>query len=152
MDLPVVQLRIFCSAGTYIRALARDIGQAIGCGACLKSLCREQSGIFTIAKALSLPTIESSIKSGQLPEILLAPQDVLQANIISLDLPAAIMIAQGRSLAITTNDSSSNQLCLAVYAGNSSTHPPQTVALCSVAGNKLIEPKVVLASPDDLDN
>ena len=43
-DLPVVVLRIVCSKGTYIRAIARDIGEALGCGAHLTGLCRTRIG------------------------------------------------------------------------------------------------------------
>jgi tRNA pseudouridine55 synthase len=43
-SLPVVTLRIVCSKGTYIRALARDLGEELGCGAYLTSLCRTRIG------------------------------------------------------------------------------------------------------------
>lgn len=43
-DIPVVVLRIVCSKGTYIRAIARDIGEALGCGAHLTGLCRTRIG------------------------------------------------------------------------------------------------------------
>jgi len=49
-----VKLKVTCSKGTYIRALARDIGQKIGCGGHLKSLVRTRIGDYTIAEALTL--------------------------------------------------------------------------------------------------
>lgn len=49
-----IKLKIACSKGTYIRALARDIGQKIGCGGHLKSLVRTRIGEYTIAESLTL--------------------------------------------------------------------------------------------------
>lgn len=51
---PYATIKVVCSRGTYIRALARDIGEALGCGAHLTSLRRNRVGDFTEAEALSL--------------------------------------------------------------------------------------------------
>ena len=48
------RLRIQCSKGTYIRTLCKDIGQALGCGGCMQSLCRVQAGEYTIDEAVPL--------------------------------------------------------------------------------------------------
>lgn len=48
------RLRVHCSAGTYVRTLAHDIGQAIGCGAFLSRLTRTRSGQFTLQQAVPL--------------------------------------------------------------------------------------------------
>jgi len=60
---PVAQVKIQCSKGTYIRALARDIGQRIGCGAYLKSLVRTRIGEFDIADSVTLDEFEKKIRS-----------------------------------------------------------------------------------------
>ena len=54
MGLPEATIRIACSKGTYIRAFARDLGEALGSGAHLSGLIRSRSGAFTIDKALSV--------------------------------------------------------------------------------------------------
>ncbi len=54
MHLPLAMVRVTCSKGTYIRALARDIGEALGSGAHLNSLKRTGSGGFTVEDALSV--------------------------------------------------------------------------------------------------
>ena len=54
LGLPRADIRIACSKGTYIRALARDLGEALGTGAHLDALRRTRSGDFRIADALSL--------------------------------------------------------------------------------------------------
>ena len=54
LGLPEVSVRISCSKGTYIRAFARDLGEALGSGAHLSGLIRSRSGDFTIKDALRL--------------------------------------------------------------------------------------------------
>ena len=54
LGLPEARVRIACSKGTYIRAFARDLGEALGSGAHLSSLVRSRSGDFTNKDALSL--------------------------------------------------------------------------------------------------
>lgn len=51
--LPAVNFRIVCSKGTYIRAIARDFGQDLKCGAYLDSLCRTRIGHYSLKDALS---------------------------------------------------------------------------------------------------
>lgn len=51
---PAATLRVACSKGTYIRALARDIGETLGCGALISRLRRSASGTFTLRQALTL--------------------------------------------------------------------------------------------------
>ena len=52
--LPLAEIKIRCSKGTYIRALARDLGEALGSGAHLNSLERTASGGFTVENSLSI--------------------------------------------------------------------------------------------------
>ena len=54
MGLPEAKIRIACSKGTYIRAFARDLGEALGTGAHLSSLVRTKTGVFRLEDALSL--------------------------------------------------------------------------------------------------
>ena len=53
-EQPTLQIRVVCSKGTYIRALARDIGEALGSGAHLTALRRTRVGDVTIDKCLTL--------------------------------------------------------------------------------------------------
>ncbi len=53
-DPPLAKFHITCSAGTYVRSLAHDLGQQLGCGAHLKSLRRLRSGDFSIEQAIAL--------------------------------------------------------------------------------------------------
>ena len=54
MGLPEAVVRIACSKGTYIRAFARDLGEALGSGAHLSGLIRSRSGAFRVEDALSV--------------------------------------------------------------------------------------------------
>lgn len=56
---PILKLRILCSKGTYIRAIARDLGQLLGCGAYLSALERTQVGNFKIAQAQAIEDISA---------------------------------------------------------------------------------------------
>ena len=49
-----VTLRVACSKGTYIRSLAHDMGQVLGCGAHLSGLRRTRSGNFSVSEALTV--------------------------------------------------------------------------------------------------
>lgn len=63
IDLPVVQFRVVCSTGTYIRSLAHDFGKALGCGAYLSSLCRTRIGEFRLEDAETIDEFEAKVKS-----------------------------------------------------------------------------------------
>lgn len=66
-----VTLRVRCSKGTYIRSLLRDMGEFLGCGACMKSLVRIQAGAFSIESALTLDEVEKARDEGRLEDIIL---------------------------------------------------------------------------------
>jgi len=53
IEFPELDFRVRCSTGTYIRSLAHDLGNSLGVGGYLKSLCRTQIGEFTLDQALS---------------------------------------------------------------------------------------------------
>ena len=61
--MPLVDFRIVCSKGTYIRSIARDLGEALSCGACLASLRRERVGTYTVSSAVQLDLIEDFFKN-----------------------------------------------------------------------------------------
>jgi tRNA pseudouridine55 synthase len=66
-DLPDVVIRVRCSKGTYIRSLAHDLGQELGCGAHLRALRRTATGGFTLAQALTLEHWEQALSDGDWP-------------------------------------------------------------------------------------
>ena len=63
-QLPFISFRVICSTGTYIRSLANDVGQLLGCGAYLSSLCRTRIGEFLLENAIDPETAEIKFKTG----------------------------------------------------------------------------------------
>ena len=57
-------IEVDCSKGTYIRTLAEDIGNALGCGACLDSLERTVCGVYRAADAVTVETLEKLYQNG----------------------------------------------------------------------------------------
>lgn len=76
---PVATLEISCSAGTYVRALARDLGADLGCGAYLVALTRTASGPFHLDAAHDVETVRAALTEGRSAEILLPPDVGLDA-------------------------------------------------------------------------
>lgn len=63
VELPVVHFRVVCSTGTYIRSLAHDMGQLLGCGAYLSSLCRTRIGEFELKDASTIEQFNASVEA-----------------------------------------------------------------------------------------
>jgi tRNA pseudouridine55 synthase len=61
VKLPVIEFKVVCSTGTYIRSLANDFGAALGCGGYLSSLCRTRIGSYTNDSAESMEKIEQDL-------------------------------------------------------------------------------------------
>ena len=72
---PYASFKIICSKGTYVRTLANDIGDKLGCGGCLSELRRESSDPFTIDKAHSLDFILSKTRD-TLQEISISTEEI----------------------------------------------------------------------------
>ncbi|MBI4208381.1 MAG: tRNA pseudouridine(55) synthase TruB [Deltaproteobacteria bacterium] len=77
VELPHVTLFIHCSRGTYIRALARDLGRALQCGAHLERLERTQFGPFTVGQAVTLEELRKS--RGEVEKQMIPLADALSA-------------------------------------------------------------------------
>lgn len=76
IELPRVVFLVTCSKGTYIRTLCDDIGEKLGCGACMESLKRTASGRFKIEDAHRLSEIQSLVDNGKLDEVLIGMDEV----------------------------------------------------------------------------
>ncbi len=79
-DFPQLRLRVVCSKGTYIRSLAADIGDALGCGAYLTALRRTRSGPFSIENAIDGSVLAGSKEQEILLKQMLSVEDV--ANLL----------------------------------------------------------------------
>lgn len=63
IKLPIVTFKVVCSTGTYIRSLANDFGNELGCGGYLSSLCRTRIGNLKNEKAMNMQEVEAFIKT-----------------------------------------------------------------------------------------
>ncbi|HUR15866.1 MAG TPA: tRNA pseudouridine(55) synthase TruB, partial [Candidatus Limnocylindrales bacterium] len=73
-EKPVATIEVRCSAGTYVRSLARDLGERLGTGAYLGALTRTASGPFTIDQARPTDEVRAALADGRASELLL-PMD-----------------------------------------------------------------------------
>jgi tRNA pseudouridine55 synthase len=91
-----LRLRVDCSSGTYIRSLARDLGEALGTGAHLTELRRRSVGRFDVDEAVAVDALD------RVPaEAWIRPSDALAragVPLIEVDADARGLLAQGRTV------------------------------------------------------
>ncbi|MDQ4121936.1 MAG: tRNA pseudouridine(55) synthase TruB [Acidobacteriota bacterium] len=73
-----IQIRVVCSAGTYIRVLAEDIGKELGTGAHLAELRRTRAGSFELSQAVTIEELENLATENQVEQILISPNDAVR--------------------------------------------------------------------------
>lgn len=95
-DFPELDLAIACGAGTYIRAIARDLGELMETGGTLAALTRTHSNGFTLENSLTLDALEVQIQTDQFVPI--SPQVALHWKAIALSEPLAKRWSQGRRI------------------------------------------------------
>ena len=102
---PELTLDVHCSAGTYIRSLAHDLGQALGCGAHLAGLRRTASGSFRVEEAVTLDTLNEAFASGTW-QALLRPADAALADWPAVHLTSddTLRVLRGQAVASSTPD------------------------------------------------
>ncbi len=103
--MPVVTLEVTCGKGTYIRSLAHDLGQVLGCGAHLKSLSRLRCGLFDISDAISVSQLEDAFRYGYWQQYIY-PIDCVLSNLTAIVVSddAGQDIRNGRPLFLKDSD------------------------------------------------
>lgn len=139
---PEFEVSIRCSAGTYVRALARDVGQRLAVGAHLSRLRRIRSGQFGIDRARTIDEIERICKGGCPAGLLTSCLDAL-ADFPKLSLPASLFVrlTQGQIVQldgpipdlsadyfVVVQDPPTDQVVLARPAGPRSLAPSKLIA------------------------
>lgn len=152
--LPVVQLRVACGAGTYIRALARDLGRVLGCGGCLKNLVREAAGPFRLESALSLAELQELRSRGQERSALLSPVNLLGLPCVKLEAAQVRLLRMGQSVP-AAEELADN--ALPVPGGSNGeageeavivTCEEELIAVCRKTGDMRLRPEVVMSYAD----
>jgi tRNA pseudouridine55 synthase len=114
VGLPEVEFTVHCSKGTYIRSLAHDLGQKLGCGAHLCGLTRVASGNFKLEDAVTLEELGEAF-SNHTAEKFLIPLDRALAQFDSLSVDAVTAKAIKNGIAFTATDTIATSLAR-VYA------------------------------------
>ena len=118
---PVATIEVVCGKGTYIRSLAYDMGQLLGCGAYLKNLVRLRYGPFNIESAISVSELEDACRRGYWQQYVY-PLDsgLLQWNAIVVNDDMAQNIRNGRPLVLDEGGRDENGDCLEQRISNAS--------------------------------
>ncbi|MDR5662063.1 tRNA pseudouridine(55) synthase TruB [Burkholderia cenocepacia] len=104
-DLPDVTFRVTCSKGTYVRTLAEDIGEALGCGAHLTMLRRTGVGALTLEHAVTLDALSDAVEAAR--DAWLQPVDALLSTfpLVRLDEASAKRFLHGQRLPLSALES-----------------------------------------------
>ena len=103
-ELPDVTFRVTCSKGTYVRTLAEDIGEALGCGAHLTMLRRTGVGALTLEHAVTLDALSDAAETAR--DAWLQPVDALLSTfpLVRLDEACAKRFLHGQRLPLSALD------------------------------------------------
>jgi len=103
-EVLAVEFTVGCSKGTYIRSLCRDIGEILGCQGVMVDLIRNATGGFRIENSLTIEDIVKSFEAGELRNILIAPEKLLDLDIIELDETQTDSYLNGRKVILEGYD------------------------------------------------
>jgi len=136
IDLPRIAFRARVSAGTYIRSLAHDLGQALGCGGHLETLRRTTHGEFGLEDAHTLDVLASAAKEEQ-EKFFLHPRKLLpKIPAVTANEQQMALIQCGRSVNLPEMSKSKY---VKVFRGQR-----EIIAIASRVAGTLFHPKIVL--------
>ncbi len=103
MDYSVceVDFTVGCSKGTYIRSLCRDIGETLGCYGVMAGLTRSITGKFNLENAYTIEEIETAVEKGQIENIIVHADDLIDLPILILDIVQYDSYMNGRKVVMT---------------------------------------------------
>ncbi len=108
-EYPELKVAIACGSGTYIRSIARDIGEILSTGATLAALIRTQSSGFCLDESLTLETLETQIQQDSFQPI--SPSIPLQhLSAITLSAPEAQRWCQGQRIPVSVQQLNNSPL------------------------------------------
>jgi len=142
---PTATIELRCSAGTYVRSLARDLGDRLGCGAYLGALARTGSGPFRLDRAVAMDELRSLLAADALASRLLPPDAGLDAYpevTLAPDLLAAIALGQVVRLRGEQPPAGPDDLVRVLAPGRG------LVAMARLRDGRLYPDKVLAASSD----
>ncbi|SLM28851.1 tRNA pseudouridine synthase B [Desulfamplus magnetovallimortis] len=111
LDKPYMTIYVHCSAGTYIRSLAHDIGQKLGCGALLQSLRRVETSNFSVDAAVSLEKFECMEQEDAFKCIIPMTEAISHMPTINADPEMMTQLKFGRPFRPADDFSSDDEIC-----------------------------------------
>ena len=97
---PEIGIEVTCSPGTYVRTLASDLGERLGCGAHLSGLRRTASGPFALDQAASVEDLEALAEQGGCEKRLIAPERILGLPLVKLQVAQARLVSHGGDIPV----------------------------------------------------
>jgi tRNA pseudouridine55 synthase len=127
------------ASGTYMRSVAHDMGQRLGCGAHLQSLRRTRLGEFDLSQAHTLEELDAAFKAGRSEEIFIHPRQLLpEFPCVTANEEVAALVRNGR--AVNLPELSQAQQ-VKVFAGQR-----ELIAIATRIAGTLFHPRIVLAA------
>ncbi len=133
-----VRCDIRCGAGTYIRSIARDLGERLGCGGHLSALRRTEAAGLTVADGVTPDLLEELAAAGRLDEAILPIASLLRLPALQLDAEAAGRFVHGSAVPLRGEAGTGRH---AVYADGD-------LLGIGVLSDGLLEPRTVIAAED----
>ncbi|MGA8762822.1 MAG: tRNA pseudouridine(55) synthase TruB [Candidatus Sulfotelmatobacter sp.] len=136
------RFRARVASGTYMRSVAHDMGQRLGCGAHLESLRRMAVAEFTIAEAHAIEQIQAAANRGQVEELFVHPRQLLPGlPSVTADVANAARIRSGRTVNLPEL---SRARQVKVFEGQR-----ELIAIATRVAGTLFHPRIVLVSGAD---
>jgi tRNA pseudouridine55 synthase len=141
VEPPFAEVSVDCSGGTYVRALAADLGAALGCGAHLSNLRRTRSGPFLLSQASTPEELAAHAEAGTLSQKLIPPLGVLGLPALRLDAGEIEKLQRGGEIqAEDSREAPGTRMAAHDARGD-------VVAIVELRPGRRIKPLRVLASP-----
>ncbi|MDP9467210.1 MAG: tRNA pseudouridine(55) synthase TruB [Chloroflexota bacterium] len=133
-----IRCDIRCGPGTYIRSIARDLGELLGCGGHLHALRRTEAAGLEVATGVAPDELERLAAAGHLGEAVLPVASLLRLPHVQLDSEAAGRFAHGSAIRLSGEREGGRH---AVFADGA-------LLGIGVVADGLLEPRTVIATPD----
>lgn len=138
-----LHIDVTCSSGTYIRSLARDLGEVLGCGGHLSALRRRTAGPFDLREAVTIEGLEAMALSDRLLDIVLPPDDGIADMDAALLCPEAVRIIRNGGWWKSDEPFERGSEALRIYSDSG-----EFVAMASMAESGEIRPLKVFGRPN----
>lgn len=147
IDLPIVRVTIDCSKGTYIRSIARDLGEKLGVGGTLKSLQRTRSGLFAWKDAKTLEELAELKDNGTLEQALTKVSEALPQQKLVLNHDQVGKLCLGQKIKLEAPLTSSETFTLVqLKVDEQDKAELKDILIASIDSQGVLSPEVVFGN------